>query len=81
VDTDTVTTSLPVVAYTTTAMDDDTAYALTKTFWEQKAAMADSAAWWKAVSPDMLANLTGKLHPGALKYYEEAGIAVPDVAK
>ena len=81
VDTDTVTTSLPVVAYTTTAMDDDTAYALTKTFWEQKAAMGGSAAWWNAVSPDMLENLTGKLHPGALKYYTEAGVTVPDVAK
>ena len=33
---DITTTSLPVVAYTTTQMDDDTAYALTKTYWEQK---------------------------------------------
>lgn len=30
---DIATTSLPVVAFTTTKMDDDTAYALTKTFW------------------------------------------------
>ncbi|MDX5361240.1 MAG: TAXI family TRAP transporter solute-binding subunit [Alphaproteobacteria bacterium] len=78
VDTDTVTTSLPVVAYTTTAMDDDTAYTLTKTFWTKKAEMGESAAWWKAVSPDLLSNVTGKLHPGALRYYEEAGVAVPD---
>ncbi|WP_331283352.1 TAXI family TRAP transporter solute-binding subunit [Futiania mangrovi] len=78
VDTDTVTTSLPVVAYATTAMDDDTAYTLTKTFWTKKAEMGESAAWWKAVSPDLLSNVTGKLHPGALRYYEEAGVAVPD---
>lgn len=80
-DTDTVTTSLPVVAYTTTTMDDDTAYQITRTFWEQREQMGGSAPWWNAVSPDMLENLTGKLHPGALRYYEEAGVSVPDIAR
>ena len=46
VDKDVVTTSLPVVAYTTTSMDDDTAYALTKTYWAQKKEMGAGAAWW-----------------------------------
>jgi len=78
VDQDIVTTSLPVIAHTTTAMDDDTAYALTKTFWDQKAALANQAAWWKGVDGAMLANVHGKLHAGAIKYYDEAGIAVPD---
>ena len=81
VDSDVATTSLPVVAYTTTAMDDDTAYLITKAYWAQKAALGASAAWWNGVSPDMLANIKGKLHPGALKYYAEAGIAVPDALK
>jgi len=36
-DADITTTSLLVVAYTSTEMDDDTAYLLTKTYWEQKA--------------------------------------------
>jgi TRAP transporter TAXI family solute receptor len=36
VDQDVTTTSLPVGAYTTTSMDDETAYQLTKTFWDQK---------------------------------------------
>ncbi len=40
-DKDILTTSLPVVAFTTAAMDEETAYQLTKTFWEQKAAMSD----------------------------------------
>ncbi len=35
-DSDVVTTSLPVVAYATSAMSDDTAYLLAKTFWEQQ---------------------------------------------
>jgi TRAP-type uncharacterized transport system substrate-binding protein len=29
----------------------------------------------------MLANVIGKLHPGAARYYAEAGIAVPDAIK
>ena len=78
VDGDVVTTSLPVVAHTTTQMDDDTAYMLTKTYWSQKAELGEQAAWWKGVSGEMLANVYGKLHPGAVKYYDEAGIPVPE---
>lgn len=81
VDSDVVTTSLPVVAYTLADMDDNTAYQLTKTFWESKAQMAKSNAWWIGVTPDMLAVMSGKLHPGALRYYTEAKIAVPDKLK
>jgi len=75
---DIVTTSLPVVAYTTTNMDADTAYKLTKTYWEQKGAMGKGAAWWNGVSAAMLENVTGKIHPGALKYYKEAGAKLAD---
>ncbi len=81
VDSDIVTTSLPVVAHTTTAMDDATAYILTKTYWSQKDAMGADAAWWNGVSGAMLSNIYGKLHPGALKYYDEAGITVPDALR
>ncbi|MEM8855367.1 MAG: TAXI family TRAP transporter solute-binding subunit, partial [Pseudomonadota bacterium] len=76
-----VTTSLPVVAFTTTQMDDDTAYALTKAYWEEKAAMGESAPWWNGVDPSFLENVTGKIHPGALRYYDEIGVAVPDTAR
>lgn len=71
------TTSLPVMAYTTSQMDNDTAYMLTKTFWERRDAMAEEAAWWGGISPEQLANMAGTLHPGALRYYEEAGVEVP----
>jgi len=81
VDSDVVTTSLPVVAYTTTQMDDDTAYQLTKTYWQQKKALGADAAWWNGVSTDMLVNIYGKLHPGALKYYDEIGAKVPDALR
>ena len=72
------TTSLPVVAYTTTEMSDDVAYKLTKAFWEQKAKMAKSNAWWAGVSPEMLSNVYGKLHPGALRYYQEQKVSIPE---
>ena len=81
IDTDVNTTSLPVVAYTTTKMSDDDAYTLTKAFWEAKGSMGSSAKWWDGVKPEMLANVIGKLHPGAARYYAEAGVAVPDAIK
>lgn len=73
------TTSLPVVAYGTAAMSEDAAYQLTKTFWEQQDSMGSAAAWWTGISPAMIANITTKIHPGAIKYYEEVGAPVADV--
>ncbi len=78
---DITTTSLPVVAYTTTAMDDDTAYALTKTYWEQKETMGASAAWWNGVDKGLMANIEGKIHPGAVRYYTEKGYNLSDAQK
>ncbi len=76
-DAEVVTTSLPVAAFTTTKMDDETAYQLTRTYWERKEKMADTSPWWNGVTPELMANVTTELHPGAARYYEEAGIAVP----
>ncbi len=78
VDKDTVTTSLPVVAHTTTQMDDATAYLVTKTYWSQKENLGKDTAWWNGVTPKMLENVYGKLHPGALKYYDEIKAEVPE---
>ncbi len=75
---DIVTTSLPVVAYTTTQMDDETAYQLTKTFWESRDRLADSAPWWQGVTPELLQNIEGKIHPGAVRYYQEVGIELDE---
>ena len=77
-DAEIVTTSLPVVAYTTTKMDDDTAYQLTKTYWEGKTAMGKAAAWWNGVDEGLMGNIEGKIHPGAIRFYKEAGMALTD---
>lgn len=81
VDQDTVTTSLPVVAYTTTSMDADTAYAIVRAFWENQEALGASGAWWNGVTPEALANVNTSLHPGALRYYDEIGVEVPEAAR
>ncbi len=78
VDEDVQTTSLPVIAYTTTGMDDETAYTLTKTFWERREAMAEESPWWGSITHDMIGNIAGSLHPGAVRYYDEADIEIPD---
>ena len=67
------TTSLPVVAFTTTDMDNATAYAMTKTYWESKVSMSAGAKWWAGVSLEMLENISTEIHPGAVKYYREVG--------
>ncbi len=77
-DSDIVTTSLPVAAFTTTKMDEETAYLLTKTFWERQAELGGAAAWWNGVTPDMLSNITTSIHPGAIKYYKEIGVTLSD---
>lgn len=81
VDGDVVTTTLPVMAYTTTAMSDDAAYAFTKTVWESLEAMTQTAPWWSGVTPDLLAEMPVALHPGAVRYYDEAGIPVPEAIR
>ena len=78
VDEDTTTVSLPVGAYTLAAMDEETAYRIVEIFWAGKSAMAETNPWWGGVTPEMLATLAAPLHPGALRYYQEAGVEVPE---
>lgn len=77
VDADTLTVALPAGIYTTRRLSNDQAYRITKAFWTNLAALGQNAPTWRAVKPAMLGVLGAKLHPGALKYYREAHIAVP----
>jgi TRAP transporter TAXI family solute receptor len=72
-DGDVSTTTLEVVAYATTKMSDDAAYALTKTYWEMKAKMGETNPWWNGVDKTNLKAIIGPIHPGAEKYYREVG--------
>ena len=72
------TTSLPVVAFTTTDMSEDVAYSLTKAYWENKKALGAAAKWWDGVSPDMLVNVLTEIHLGAKRYYKEVGVPMAD---
>jgi len=81
VDEDIRTLSIPVATYATARMDEATGYAVTRAFWTQRAAMAQQNPWWAGVTPDMLAALGARLHPGALRYYAEVGITVPEALR
>lgn len=77
VDSDVTTVAVPTGIYTTSRMSNDTAYRLTKTFWSQLGALAAKNPPWSAIIGSTVPKLGIKLHPGALRYYNEAGIAVP----
>jgi len=76
-DRDVTSIALPAGAYATTAMSEKTAYAITKAFWSQKWALGQRNPPWSTVTPASLGALGIKLHPGALRYYRDAGIKVP----
>ncbi len=77
VDYDVSTIAVQAGVYTTRKMSADTAYALTKGFWSQLAPLKQRNPAWNATSPATIPALGIKLHPGALRYYDEAGISVP----
>ena len=60
-------------------MPDDVAYKLTKTYFDSIPSLkAGNAALSVLDADDAFMGLTAPLHPGAVKYYKEAGRAVPD---
>ncbi len=72
-------------AYATTTMsrpdlDEDTAYKITKAICEDETVQAAAFAGLKGSDiPAMtIALSTSPLHPGAIRYYEEIGVEVPD---
>ena len=78
---DVQTVALPVGVYTTSAMSDAAAHTLTKLFWTHKAPLGRDSPHWQAITPASLATLGVKLHPGALRYYQESGVEIPDALK
>lgn len=59
-------------------MDNDTAYKLTRLFWEQAKKNSDTHPWLKRLTMQYAVQNGGvQLHPGAAKYYKEQGIKIP----
>jgi len=57
-------------------------YKVTKTFWENAEAMKASTPWMKHITVKYAVKEGGmKLHPGAQRYYEEVGVAIPAGSK
>lgn len=63
-------------------ISDDEVYAITKAFWDNVDAARASTPWLKHISLDYAVQEGGMpLHPGAQRYYEERGVAIPDGSK
>jgi uncharacterized protein len=57
----------------------DVVYKMTKTFWDNVGAEAKGTPWLRAVSrDDAFEQLNVQLHPGAVKYYREVGMKIPE---
>jgi len=60
-------------------VDDDLVYQVTRAFWENIAEVQATAFFLQAVTPETaFTSVNVPLHPGALRYYDEAGFTVPD---
>lgn len=63
-------------------VSDDVVYAATKAFWENLDEVHATAFFLQAVTPKTAFTAVNvPLHPGALRYYEEAGFTIPDALR
>ncbi len=67
---------------TRAGMDEEVVYKATKAFWENLEEVHATAFFLKAVTPETaFTSVNVPLHPGAARYYMEAGIEIPDAIK
>ena len=60
-------------------LNEETVYLLTRTFWEQAEAAGTDQPWLRHLTQDYAVREAGmQLHPGALRYYEEIGLDIPE---
>ena len=63
-------------------MDADVVYKATKSFWENLEEVQATAFFLKEVTRESaFTSVNVPLHPGALRYYEEAGFNIPDTLR
>lgn len=76
---DAYTISMQAALYCKADLPDDLVYDLTKTFYEKSGEIAAAHAAGKYIKLEKaLDGITTPLHPGAVKYYKEKGIKIPD---
>ncbi len=78
VDYDVKTFSNPVGTYTTADLPENVAYEITKAFWENRKIMEEMHPFGKMLNINDIVKLGAPLHPGAIKYYKEIGIKIPE---
>lgn len=81
VDSDVKTISLLVGLYTKASLPEETAYIITKSFWENRPVWEKAHPAMKLLKMDGVNDLVAKVHPGALRYYEEIGFKVKESLK
>lgn len=63
-------------------VDDELVYQVTRAFWENIAEVQATAFFLQAVTPETAFTAVNvPLHPGAIRYYEEAGFTIPDALR
>ena len=63
-------------------VDEEVVYKATKAFWENLDEVHAAAFFLKEVTPESaFTSVNVPLHPGAVRYYDEAGIAIPDTLR
>lgn len=78
-DRDLTTTASAMMMSVTADMEDDTAYTLTKAYWDNLDAMKNTNALMRAIDASKpFDGMNAKLHPGAVRYCQEAGIEIPE---
>jgi TRAP-type uncharacterized transport system substrate-binding protein len=60
-------------------LDDDVAYEMTKAYWENHEEVANAFPAAQGVTPEIsVAEATYPIHAGAVRYYQELGIDIPE---
>lgn len=73
------TISSPNVLAVRSDVPEDVVYQITKTIWENLAALQDIHAATKDMNIELaVSGLGAPLHPGAIRYYRERGLAIPE---
>lgn len=63
-------------------LDEDLVYQATKAFWDNIADLHAQGAAFQSITPESgLRELNMPLHPGAIRYYEEIGLTIPEAGR